>query len=400
MQKSLASLEETLSQILAQCEAAPRVQSINLNLALGTVLAQDYAASFNVPPFDNSQMDGYALSFEGNNAAANQTFDIVANIAAGDAQSTNLSAGQAARIFTGAPLPQGAAAIVPQENVRVTGNAISLNGIVKANDFIRRAGCDIAQGKVFLSRGERLSAAHIGLAASMGLAELSVYEPLTIGVLTTGNELVAPGQPLSQGKIYNSNAPMLAALLAQNGFAVKTAFVTDNLPDTVAAFETLSQSCDAIISCGGVSVGAADFIKPAIMQLGELSNWAVAMKPGKPFAFGFIQQNGKRMPVLGLPGNPVSSFVTFALLALPYLQKLQGQTNHAPQRVKARTNFAWTKPDARREFLRVRLENGMANLFPNQNSAVLSSVAWANGLADIASGQTIAVGDELDIILL
>ncbi len=367
--------------------------------ALGRVLAEDLVSAVDVPPVDNSAMDGYALRCA-DVAAPGSVLPVAQRIAAGSA-GTPLRAGTAARIFTGAPVPPGADAVVMQEDCAAQDDGtVRVQTVPSAGQNIRRAGEDIARGAVVLRTGTRLAPAALGLAASIGLARLPVARRPRVALFSTGDELVMPGEvvpeQLPPGAIYNSNRFFLRALLRRLGCDV-----TDcgNLPDqreaTVEALRGASEGHDVVLTSGGVSVGEEDHVKPAVQQLGHLDLWQIAIKPGKPFACGKV--GGAHF--IGLPGNPVSSLITFLVLVRPFLLRLQGVQEVAPETVAASAHFHWPKPEKRREFLRVRRNAaGGLDLFPHQGSGVLTSAVWGDGLVDHPAGQTIAHGDTVRFI--
>ena len=395
----LMALDEALAALLAQAAAPLAQEEVSTFDADGRVLAQDIVSALQVPAFDNSAMDGYALRCA-DVAAAGTALPVSQRIAAGSVGAP-LQSGTAARIFTGAPVPPGADAVVMQEYcVAQDDGTVRVQAVPRAGQNIRRAGEDIAQGAVVLRAGTRLTPAALGLAASVGLARLPVARRPRVALFSTGDELVMPGDvapsQLPPGAIYNSNRFFLRALLRRLGCEV-----TDcgNLPDqreaTAEALRGASASHDVVLTSGGVSVGEEDHVKPAVQQLGRLDLWQVAIKPGKPFACGRV--GGAHF--IGLPGNPVSSLITFLMLVRPFLLRLQGVENVAPRSVAASAHFDWPKPEKRREFLRVRHNGaGGLDLFPHQGSGVLTSAIWGDGVVDHPAGQTIAHGDVVRFI--
>ena len=397
----LMPLDDALAQLLAYATPLTEEQSVPVGDADGRVLATDVVSALHVPPHDNSSMDGYALRCD-DVAAAGSLLPVSQRIAAG-ASGDVLLAGTAARIFTGAPVPVGVDAVVMQEDCTAlpadAGQyglpSVRVNAQPQAGQNIRRAGEDVARGDVVLVRGQRLGPAELGLAASIGMAHLAVVRRPRVALFSTGDELVMPGavapQDMLPGAIYNSNRYFLSALLRRMGCVVSDlGIVPDQRAATVDALRTAAQSHDVILTSGGVSVGEEDHIKPAVQTLGTLDLWQIAMKPGKPFAYGRVAD----AHFLGLPGNPVSSFVTFLVLVRPFLLHLQGMHDVAMKTQAARADFAWAKPDKRREFLRVRRNaDGGLDLFPNQSSGVLTSAVWAGGLVDNAPQQVIRRGD-------
>lgn len=365
--------------------------------ALGRVLAQDRVSSVAVPPMDNSAMDGYAVRA----ADVSQTKSVLPvsqRIAAGQV-GAQLAPGTCARIFTGAPVPAGADAVVMQEHTELADEGlVRFNEPVSLGQNIRRAGEDIAVSQPVLSTGTRLTAAAMGVAASVGAATVSVYRPARVAVLTTGNELVMPGQPLPAGAIYNSNRHTLRGLVQSCGAqAADLGVIPDDLLQTRQALRKAAEQHDLIITSGGVSVGEEDHLRAAVLAEGGLDFWALAIKPGKPFVCGWITRaDGSRALYMGLPGNPVASYVTFLMLVRPVLAVLGGLPWVLPQSTTLTAHFEWPRADKRREFVRARLdEQGGVLLHPHQGSGVLSSAAWADGLVDLAPGQIVARGDRV-----
>jgi molybdopterin molybdotransferase len=388
----LSSIAEIQQLMLAAAETINSEETIKLEHAVGRVLATAQIADMDVPPHDNSAMDGYAVRHE--DVQATKRLQVTQRIPAGS-NGSRLLPGTAARIFTGAPIPTDCDAVVMQEEVEVDGEQISLQKAVHVGQNIRRRGEDIAKGSEILPAGHCLAPQDLGLLASIGIAEVTVKRQLRVAVFFTGDELVMPGQPLAAGQIYNSNRFMLRGLLAKLGCQIADlGNVPDQLDATRATLRQAAAENDLIITCGGVSVGEEDHVKAAVEAEGRLDAWKIAIKPGKPLAFGHI---GK-VPFIGLPGNPVSSFVTFLLFARPFILRQQGQQQVSSPPCLARANFNWPKPDKRQEYLRARLSLGAdgqseATLFPQQGSGVLTSCSWASGLVEVAPGQVINHGD-------
>ena len=398
-QPPLRPLDEALAELLGHAQALAGHEAVSTFDADGRVLAQDLVSALQVPPQDNSSMDGYALRCADLVGSA-PVLPVSQRIAAG-ASGVPLSIGSVARIFTGAPVPEGADAIVMQEDCELLpaeGNGlptIRLRKLPAPGQWIRRAGEDVTRGAVVLARGARLTPASLGLAASIGLDRLQVARRPRVALFSTGDELVMPGEvapeQMKPGSIYNSNRFFLRALLSRLGCKVSDlGIVPDRRDATLAALQSAAQEHDLILTSGGVSVGEEDHIKPAVQTLGRLDLWQIAIKPGKPFAYGRVQD----AHFIGLPGNPVSSFVTFLLLVRPFLLKLQGALALAPEIIAIPAHFTWPRADKRREFLRVRRNTaGGLDLFENQSSGVLTSAVWGDGLVDNPPGQTIAPGD-------
>ncbi len=401
----LMSLDEALDHVLKGAIVIPEHESVPSFEADGRVLAEDLVSQLQVPPQDNSSMDGYAIRLE-DVPVAGVRLKVTQRIPAGH-NGQALQAGEAARIFTGAPIPPGANAVVMQEDTQLDSSTevpeVAVQVIPSQGQWIRRSGEDVTRGAVVLPKGTRLDPAALGLAASIGVAKVKVVRRPRVALFSTGDELVMPGdvepQNMRPGAIYNSNRFFLRALLVRAGCDVTDlGIVPDNLSSTLQAMKTAAANHDLILTSGGVSVGEEDHVKPAVEALGGLNLWQISMKPGKPFAFGFLNPQGacasNKTYFMGLPGNPVSSFVTFQLLVRPFLLALQGVAAVRPTPYRLQAHFDLPKPDKRREFLRVkRNAQGGVELFPNQSSGVLTSVVWGDGVVDNPGAQAIQVGD-------
>lgn len=392
----MLTIEQALERMAAAARPIAEVEQVATRSAAGRVLARDVIATVDVPPLDNAQMDGYAVRCA-DVAQAPTQLPVALRIAAGQ-EPSSLPAGAAARIFTGAPIPLGCDAVVMQEDARAQDGQVVLLKVPEAGRWISRAGGDIARGSVALAAGVGLRAQHLGVAASVGVAELSVVRRPRVALFCTGDELTMPGEPILPGRIYNSNRYLLAGLLETLGCVVQDfGIVPDTLAATRAVLGRAAADADLVLSSGGVSVGEEDHVRAALESLGQLDLWQIAIKPGKPLAFGSLQG----VPFIGLPGNPVSSFVTFALLVRPFLQWRLGMRGPGPQVFALRADFRHRADPVRREFLRARInDTGGLELFTRQNSSVLSSVAWAQGLVDLAPGSTVEPGQVVRFLSL
>ncbi|MEN3294612.1 MAG: molybdopterin molybdotransferase [Burkholderiales bacterium] len=393
--KPMLSAAEALDILLSAVRPVQDQERLPTLAANGRVLAVAQSSQLNVPPMDNTQMDGYAVR-AADCASGNAKLRVAQRIPAGQVGQP-LQAGTAARIFTGAMIPEGADAVVMQEMCVAEGDSVIINHMPQSGEWIRRTGEDIRAGSVILPAGTRLRGQELGLAASVGLATLPVVRKLRVAVFFTGDELAMPGEPLRPGAIYNSNRFTLRGLLENLGCEITDyGIVPDSLGATRSTLREAAQEHDLIITSGGVSVGEEDHIKPAVEAEGRLNMWQIAIKPGKPLAFGEVNRAGKTGNAffLGLPGNPVSSLVTFLLFVRPFILRLQGVADVAPKAFTMRADFAWPKADRRNEFLRAKINaDGGLDLFPNQSSAVLTSTVWGDGLIDNPSGRTIAPGE-------
>ncbi len=395
---NLKSHDEALELLLGYARITNRTEQLPLAPALDRVLAKAVTSCIDVPGWDNSAMDGYALN-SSDMQNCGDSLPISQRIPAGSAAEP-LKPGTAARIFTGAPVPEGADTVVMQELCTAKADQVVVNTDIKVGSNIRRAGEDIRRDQVIIEAGKRLKPQHLGLAASVGIAELTVYKPLRVAVLASGDELVMPGQPLLPGKIYNSNLYLFTGLLQTLSCeVVDMGMVEDTLQATKTALQQAADKADLVLASGGVSVGEEDHVKPAVEELGELNMWKLAIRPGKPLAFGHIGDT----PFIGAPGNPVSLFVTFLMYARPFILKCMGLDECLPRVLQMKAGFDWPKRDKRREFHRARLqqtENGGNEVvvYPSRSSAVLSSVTWADGLVMIEENRTISRGDQVKYI--
>ena len=386
----MINVADAVARLQSQAACLCAAETVSLAAAAGRVLATDLISPIDVPPADNSAVDGYALRSQD----ANQSLPVSDRITAGMVPAP-LAGNSAARIFTGAAVPPGADAVVMQEDCVVGADSVSLPA-VKVGANIRRRGQDVQAGAVVLEAGTVLTPWHLGLIASLGLAEVSVRQRLRVALLTTGSELQRPGEAPLPGKIFNSNGTLLSSLLAQTGCEVSDCgMVADSAEATNAALKRAAQSAQLIISTGGVSVGEEDHVRDAVAQLGCIDLWKVAIKPGKPFAFGKVE----RSLFLGLPGNPAAVLVTFLLLVKPLLDRCRGAMSSAPVWYSLPAAFEIGKAGKREEYLRVRVNaDGMLEAHPNQSSGMLSSACWAEGLARVPAGRTVARGEGVDFL--
>ena len=396
----MLSFEQALETLLAAAQPVEEVRHVPLLAAAGRVLAEAQRSTVAVPPLDNSAMDGYAVR-AADVTAAGVCLPVSQRIPAGTV-GTPLQAGTAARIFTGAPIPAGADAVVMQERCEHGEAGVVINHVPHAEENIRRAGEDIAVGAEILPAGVRLRPQEIALAASAGLPELPVYRRVRVGLFFTGDELVQPGEPLPPGGIYNSNRYALRTLLESLGCEVRDlGAVADTLEATRDALRRAAAENDLVVTSGGVSVGEEDHVKPAVEAEGKLDMWKIAIKPGKPLAFGEIRKaEGGKAWFIGLPGNPVAAFVTALMLVRPFILRLQGVQHVQPRVLTLRADSAWTKADkARAEFLRARLnDRGGVEFYANQGSAVATSLCHSDGLVINPVGQVINPGDTVAFV--
>jgi molybdopterin molybdotransferase len=403
----MLSTAEALSTLLSTASPINGTESIPTLDALNRVLSADVISPLDVPPMNTSSMDGYAIRTEDLTTDSNRRLPVSQRIPAGHAPEP-LRPGTAARIFTGATVPPGADAIVMQEQTEAAGNEVTILHSPAPGEWITAQGADIRSGSIILPAGTRLTPQALGLAASVGCAELQVRRRVKVAVFFTGDELTMPGEPLKPGAIYNSNRFTLRGLLEKLGCDVTDyGIVPDRLDATRTTLREAAQAHDLILTCGGVSVGEEDHVKPAVEAEGRLSMWQIAMKPGKPLAFGAVRRAAQQTDAatsaetffIGLPGNPVSSFATFLLFVRPFVLLLAGMRTVAPRALSLRADFTQTKADRRNEFLRARINAaGGLDLFPNQSSAVLTSTVWGDGLIDNPPNHAISAGETVRFI--
>jgi len=394
----LIPVDIVLQQLLDQARCETAVEKISSKDALGRVIADDQVSQIDVPPGDNSSMDGYALDAASGLFETGVPFKVSARIAAGQVGGP-LIPGTLARIFTGAGLPVGADSVIMQEETRTAGDRIILERLPGIGENVRPRGQDIKCKQLILEKGTHLKAQQLGLLASVGIAEVDVYQRLKIAVISTGDELVEPGDVLRDGQIYNSNRALLKGLIEGLGMeCIDLGMVADNPAATEKAL-LKGTTADCIISSGGVSVGEEDYVKTAVEKLGDLQIWRIAIKPGKPLAYGRVKQT----PFFGLPGNPVSVFVTFCMLARPFLMKSQGCLNVLSPVYQFKSDFS-INGGSRQEYLRVQVRKDTdatlhVQQYPNQGSGILSSVVWANGLAVVGINEHIERGELIKVHL-
>ncbi|MDF9620584.1 molybdopterin molybdotransferase MoeA [Pseudomonas entomophila] len=387
------SVDEALRQLLALARATPftAVEPVALRQADGRVLAEDLLAAIDLPPWANSAMDGYALRLED---LPGQPLPVSQAVFAGQAPGP-LQAGTCARVFTGAPVPEGADCVQLQENCAVDGQGrVSSMTPLRRGDNVRPQGNEIRAGSLLLAAGSVLNPISLGVLASQGINQVPVLRRPRVALLSSGDELASEGAVLGPGQIFDSNRVVLATLLERLGCDVIELGCVPDDPLRLRAALAEAEGAELIISSAGVSVGDADCIGALLREGGEVKLWKLAIKPGKPFTFGHIGA----VPLLGLPGNPGSALVTFLLLARPYLLARMGGVQVEPVRVPVVAGFAWPKAGKRQEYLRVRLDGGRARLLENQSSATLLSAAQGDGLLEVPAGETFKAGDVLDFI--
>jgi molybdopterin molybdotransferase len=403
--QTLLPIDEALALLSLRAISLTDTDEVALKAARGRILASDLSSKINVPPADNSAMDGYAIRTSDFSQSEDKQFKISQRICAG-ARSFTLEKGTVARIFTGAQIPENADAVVMQENCEVVADKVIIKGSVSPGMNVRKAGEDIRENTIILKAGKKLRAQDLGLAASVGFAVIPVKRRLRVAVFFTGDELREPGETLEAGQIYNSNRYTLHGLLDGLGCEViDLGVVKDSLEATIEAMQNVAEQADLVMTSGGVSVGEEDHIRKALETLGELELWRINIKPGKPLAFGHINRkdSSKSTPFLGLPGNPVSVFATFCIFARLFILKMQGSTDTKAQSFMVASGFELSEAEKRNEYLRARIETdasgkSTASIYPNQGSGVLTSASWANGLVFIPENTMVEVGDMLEFI--
>ena len=384
------TLDDAIKFILQTIGSNPESETVPIEKSSRRFLAERLSSNDDIPPFDNSQVDGYAVNT--NHIQLNTPITISQRIPAGS-NPYELEKSTTARIFTGAVIPKSSDAIVMQEEVKIeNGQAVFVKKILPGQ-FIRKRGCDLKKNQIFFERGRLLSAADVGMCASVGLKNLQVFKKLKVGVFSSGDELKQPGEKLNAGEIYDSNRPMILSLIKALGLdTLDMGCLPDDLNQTIKQIANASDKVDIILTCGGVSVGEEDHIKAAVETLGSINLWKIKIKPGKPFAFGYIGKTA----FMGMPGNPVSAWVTFALLCRPYIIKRAGGNVPGNSTLFLESNFEWSKPNDRQEFLRGKInEDGKLEIFKNQNSQILSSICFSEGLIEIPTKTSVSKGDKL-----
>lgn len=396
----LIPVADALERLLKDVNAQAETERVSLNQGLGRVLAEQPVSIVDVPRGDNSSMDGYAVAMASLNADGITVLPLSQRIAAGD-DPQPLAANTVARIFTGAEIPANADAVIMQEQVTVDEQGVHLPAGIKPMQNIRPKGQDLKAGELLYPVGKKLQPADLGVLASAGISQFTVYKPLKVAILSTGDELLEPGEEIAPGKLYNSNRAMLNALTEQLSMQViDIGKVKDTLSATQAALSAAADAADIIITTGGVSVGEEDHVKAAVDSLGKLDMWRIKLKPGKPLAYGKVLSSAKNkpVPIFGLPGNPASALITFCLFARPYMQKLQGAEVNKALKFKAVAGFSHSKAGTREEYMRGVYKDGKVNRFNNQSSGMLSTASRANGLIVVPVDAVFEEGELVDFI--
>ncbi len=386
---SLLGIDAAREMIFERVRPVDGVERVPLRQALGRTLAEEVAAPIAVPGFDNSAVDGYAVRFDDLDPHGPTTLRCVDRIAAGHDPSGALTPGLAARIFTGAALPAGADVVIMQEDCQRDGDLVTIRPGIKRHANTRQAGEDVSRGAKVLKAGRRLGPADLGLLAALGFAEVPVRRRLSIALLSTGDEVREPGQPLAPRQIYDANRFILSGLLERLGVEVRDLGIVPDDPATLAAaLRQAAETNDLIISSGGVSTGEEDHVRAAIANHGSLYFWRLAIKPGRPVAMGQIGAT----PLAGLPGNPVAALLTFALVARPMIEALSGTEPHVAKRFPAIADFAYKKKTGRREYVRVSLQSGAGlpklTRYPKEGAGMLTSLTETDGLAELSEETT------------
>ncbi len=395
---ALLAFEEAKARLLASALNIDETETLDLGDAFGRVLARDLISPMTVPPFSNAAMDGYAVC-AADVTMAGARLPVTQRIAAGDVAAP-LQPGSAVRIFTGAQVPDGADAVIMQEDCEADGDSVVINQLATAGQHVRLKGSALTEGKPILTRGSRLSAAAMGLVASVGIPEVTVYRRLKVAIFFTGSELVMPGDPLPPGHIYNSNRYVMRGFLQDLGAQViDLGIIQDERQATRDALREAARAADLIVTSGGMSEGDEDHVTAAVKAEGHIDVWKIAAKPGKPLAFGEVCVDGKSAAFIGLPGNPVSVWSGLLTLVAPFLRKSLGLSRIEPEPLSLRADFEYTVKGNRMEFVRVRRnEQGGLDIYPTQDSAIISSAVWSDGVSPVAAGHTVRPGDLIDFM--
>jgi molybdopterin molybdotransferase len=395
---ALLAFEEAKARLLASALNIDETETLDLGDAFGRVLARDLISPMTVPPFSNAAMDGYAVC-AADVTMAGARLPVTQRIAAGDVAAP-LQPGSAVRIFTGAQVPDGADAVIMQEDCEADGDSVVINQLATAGQHVRLKGSALTEGKPILTRGSRLSAAAMGLVASVGIPEVTVCRRLKVAIFFTGSELVMPGDPLPPGHIYNSNRYVMRGFLQDLGAQViDLGIIQDERQATRDALREAARAADLIVTSGGMSEGDEDHVTAAVKAEGHIDVWKIAAKPGKPLAFGEVCVDGKSAAFIGLPGNPVSVWSGLLTLVAPFLRKSLGLSRIEPEPLSLRADFEYTVKGNRMEFVRVRRnEQGGLDIYPTQDSAIISSAVWSDGVSPVAAGHTVRPGDLIDFM--
>ena len=395
---ALLAFNEAKARLLASACPVTETESVDLADAFGRVLAEDLISPLTVPPFSNAAMDGYALR-AADAVGVGARLPVTQRVAAGDVAQA-LVAGSAARIFTGAQVPDGADAVVMQEDCQADGDFVIVNQLPLAGQHVRLKGSDLIEGKPILAAGSRFSAAALGLAASVGIARVRVFRRLKAAIFFTGSELVMPGEPLPPGHIYNSNRYVMRGFLQELGVEViDLGIIPDDRQATRDALRRAASEADLIVTSGGMSEGDEDHVTAAVKAEGHIDVWKIASKPGKPLAFGGVMAGNREAAFIGLPGNPVSVWSGLLTLVAPFLRRCQGMTRIEPDPLTLRADFSYGVKGNRMEFVRVRRnDRGGLDIYPTQDSAIISSAVWADGVSPIPAGVAVNPGDTLTFL--